>query len=264
MQTKIKIYHVDAFTKKLFKGNPAAVCITDTWLSDSLMQNIAAENNLAETAFVVPHSNQFQIRWFTPTIEVDLCGHATLASAFVILNFTNYKREEVIFNSSRSGILKVKKEGESLALNFPTDTIEKIAIPDKIIKGIGVTPVETYRGKTDYMAVLSSSHEVEKLVPDFGVIKKLNARGLIVTAKGSDTDFVSRFFAPQSGIDEDPVTGSAHTTLTPYWAGMLDKRELSAKQISKRGGYLKCNLLGERVEIIGQAVLYMVGEIDLK
>jgi PhzF family phenazine biosynthesis protein len=258
---KIKIFQVDAFTGELFKGNPAAVCLLDHWLPDALMQSIAAENNLAETAFVVRKAGFFEIRWFTPTVEVDLCGHATLASAYVIFNHTDYTAGEIILNSPRSGELSVRKEGKKLFLNFPADELARCENLPGITMGIGLTPLEVYRGKTDYMAVLGSEEEVQNIQPDFAAIGKLDARGLIVTAPGNLVDFVSRFFGPQSGVDEDPVTGSAHTTLTPFWSARLGKTSLSAKQISKRGGVLQCRYAPPRVVIGGEAQLYLTGEI---
>jgi PhzF family phenazine biosynthesis protein len=258
---KIKIFQVDAFTAELFKGNPAAVCLLDQWLVDSQMQSIAAENNLAETAFIVRDSDHFQIRWFTPTVEVDLCGHATLASAYVIFNHVDFTAGEIIFHSPRSGELRVKKEGKKLFLNFPADEFTRCENLPEITEGIGMMPLEVYKGKTDYMAVLGSEEEVRNLQPDFVTIDKLVARGLIVTAPGNNVDFVSRFFGPQSGVNEDPVTGSAHTTLTPYWSERLGKINLSAKQISKRGGELQCRYAPPRVIIGGEAQLYLIGEI---
>jgi PhzF family phenazine biosynthesis protein len=258
---RIKIFQVDAFTSELFKGNPAAVCLLDQWLDDQFMQSIAAENNLAETAFVVTTGERFEIRWFTPTVEVDLCGHATLASAYVIFNHTDYTAGEIILNSPRSGELSVRKEGKKLFLNFPADELSRCENLPAITRGIGLTPLEVYRGKTDYMAVLGSEEEVQNIHPDFVFIEKLDARGLIVTAPGNHVDFVSRFFGPQSGVDEDPVTGSAHTTLAPYWSGRLGKAGLSAKQISKRGGELQCRYAPPRVIIGGEAQLYLIGEI---
>ncbi len=257
----IKIYQVDAFTSQLFGGNPAAVCLLDQWLEDALMQLIAAENNLAETAFVVRTGDQFEIRWFTPTLEVDLCGHATLASAYVIFHQTGFDGEEIILQSPRSGELKVSREGKKLFLNFPADVIVKCENLPEITQGIGLNPLEVFRGKTDYMAVLASEEDVHNIRPDFVAIEKMDARGLIVTAPGNHVDFVSRFFGPQSGVNEDPVTGSAHTTLTPYWSEKLGKSILTARQISKRGGSLDCRNAGPRVFIGGEAQLYLVGEI---
>jgi PhzF family phenazine biosynthesis protein len=259
---KIKMYQVDAFTNELFSGNPAAVCLLDKWIDDKLMQSIAAENNLAETAFLVKNDETYLIRWFTPAVEVDLCGHATLASAHVVFNYTGYDGNEIVFDSAASGLLKVKKHDKLLTLDFPADVFEKTDTPADLAKGLGVQPLETYKGKTDYMAVLSSEQELAGLDPHYQVLAALDCRGIIVTAKGDTADFVSRFFAPQSGINEDPVTGSAHTTLTPYWAKVLGKNELTAIQLSPRRGHLTCKYLGDRVAISGYAVTYMKGEIE--
>jgi PhzF family phenazine biosynthesis protein len=253
------IYIIDAFASKPFSGNPAGVCLLNEWLPENVMQNIAMENNQAETAFVIPSKEDFHIRWFTPTVEVDLCGHATLASAFAMFNFTDYKRNEILFQS-RSGILKVRRDGELLALNFPTDNFVTSSLGSSILESIGKTD-EIYKGKTDYMVVLKSQRDVEMIDPDFAAITKADARGVIVTAPGDDCDFVSRFFAPQSGVNEDPVTGSAHTTLTPFWSKRLNKKEMKARQISKRGGELFVKDLGDRTEIAGKARLYLKGEI---
>lgn len=260
---KIKIYQVDAFTDKLFGGNPAAVCILDNWLSDALMQSIGAENNLAETAFIVKNGAGYDIRWFTPAVEVDLCGHATLAAAHIVFTCLGHQSDEIVFYSHRSGILKVKKNTDLLTLDFPVDVYAGIEPPELLGQALGVLPRETYKGKTDYMAVLSSQQEVEELKPDLAKLALLGERGVIVTARGEQVDFVSRFFAPQSGIDEDPVTGSAHTTLTPYWAKILGKDELKAIQVSARRGYLTCRNLGDRVAISGYAVTYLIGEIEV-
>lgn len=257
----IKIYQVDAFTTHLFGGNPAAVCLLDHWLDDALMQSVAAENNLSETAFVVRKENFFEIRWFTPAIEVDLCGHATLASAYVIFNHTGYSAPSISFLSPRSGKLAVTREGTKIILDFPADEITPADILPEIKQCIGIVPLEVYKGKSDYMAVLGSENEVRSVQPDLNAISSLDARGLIITAPGDEVDFVSRFFGPQSGVDEDPVTGSAHTTLTPYWSGRLGKTTLSARQISKRGGSLDCQHTGHRVYIGGHAKLYLTGEI---
>ncbi len=259
----IKIFQADAFTGELFRGNPAAVCLPDHWLSDDLMQSIAAENNLAETAFVVPAGKEFEIRWFTPTVEVDLCGHATLASAFVLFEVTGHPGAEIVFHSPRSGILRVTREDGMLFLDFPSDTLVKAADPakDEIAKSIGIRPQEVFRGKTDFIAVVGSEREVNAIRPDMAAIGRLDARGLAVTARGDNVDFVSRFFAPQSGVPEDPVTGSAHTSLVPLWSDKLGKRTLSARQISKRGGELSCEFRGDRCRIGGKARLYLQGEI---
>ncbi|MCW3123726.1 MAG: isomerase [Flavipsychrobacter sp.] len=256
----IPIYQVDAFTNKVFSGNPAAVCPLENWLSDELLQQIAMENNLAETAFYVNEGDRYHIRWFTPSVEVDLCGHATLAAAFVLFNLEGHPGSLISFYSHRSGVLTVSKQEEYLILNFPTDVFEPVPIPEGLFNN-SFRAIEAYRGKTDYMLVLENEKQVAELIPDYTAISKLDGRGVIVTAQGDDVDCVSRFFAPQSGINEDPVTGSAHTTLTPYWSKKLNKQELGAIQLSERKGYLKCSYLGDRVEISGQAKLYMVGKI---
>lgn len=267
---KYKLYQVDAFTQcrdqarlvpALFTGNPAAVCPLEKWLSDDLMQKIAMENNLAETAFYVKDGDRYLLRWFTPKVEVDLCGHATLASAFVLFNHENHKGNRIDFYSERSGQLTVTREGIFLTLDFPADKIEKVDITDDIRKSFNIFPLEAYKGKTDLMLVFESESQIRTIVPDFSLLAKLDYRGVIVTAKGDDVDFVSRFFGPQVGINEDPVTGSAHTTLTPYWSERLGKDHLTAMQLSERSGYLECAVSGERIRIKGQAALYLTGEI---
>ncbi|WP_405411303.1 PhzF family phenazine biosynthesis protein [Maribacter sp. Asnod1-A12] len=261
---KQKIYQIDAFTSKLFGGNPAAVCILESWLETDLMQQIAAENNLAETAFAVKNTNHYELRWFTPEIEVDLCGHATLATAFVIFNYYGYKENTLRFISPRSGELLVQKsESGLLTMNFPTDDLTAVSEQTNISKAIGKQPVETFKGKTDYMLIYESQAEIEAIVPNFHLLNELDCRGVIITAKGNEVDFVSRFFAPQCGIPEDPVTGSAHTTLTPYWSEKLNKKTLSAKQLSERGGDIQCEYLGDRVKISGNGVCYLIGEIEI-
>jgi PhzF family phenazine biosynthesis protein len=261
---KVQLFQADAFTDKLFGGNPAAVCpLENGWLDDSVMQKIAMENNLAETAFVLKEKEHFQIRWFTPTVEVDLCGHATLASAHILFEQLNYHGNQIVFISARSGELRVKKNGEVLSLNFPADTLEQIPIEERHYAGLSKKPSKAFKGKTDIMLVYETESDILSFKPDFEKVKLLGGRGLIVTAKGNSSDFVSRFFAPQAGINEDPVTGSAHTTLTPYWAKELDKTTMSAIQLSERKGHLTCTLLGDRVEISGRAVTYLKGEIHI-
>lgn len=259
---KTPIYIVDAFANKLFTGNPAAVCPLKKWLSDNILQNIASENNLAETAFFIKTGNNYHIRWFTPKAEVDLCGHATLATAFVLFELLHYKHNMISFQS-RSGILTVKKQRNWLTLNFPVDTIEKIKITKEFNSCFDKKPIEAYKGLTDYMLIFSNEQEIEKMIPNLLNIAKFEKRGIIITAKGDQTDFVSRYFAPAYGINEDPVTGSAHTTLAPYWSSQLGKNNFTAKQLSTRGGYLKCKLLNNRVEISGKAVFYLSGEINV-
>lgn len=259
---KLQLFQVDAFTNTLFSGNPAAVCPLESWLSEELMQKIAAENNLAETAFFVKEAEGFRIRWFTPTAEVDLCGHATLASAHILYNHLNYQ-DDILSFQSRSGLLSVKKNGKFLTLNFPTDTYQEITIPEFLSAAFSIKPVATYKGVLDYMLVFKSQEEIEAIQPDLNLIAKAASRGAIITAPGRDCDFVSRYFAPQFGIPEDPVTGSAHTILTPYWSEKLGKTELSAIQLSKRKGYLNCSYRGDRVEITGEAITYLTGEISI-
>jgi PhzF family phenazine biosynthesis protein len=261
---KLTLYQIDAFTENVFAGNPAAVCILDAWLDDTIMQHIAMENNLAETAFLIKNPDHYVIRWFTPEIEVDLCGHATLASAYTLFRFFEVETTHLEFYSPRSGTLKVEKgDNGYLIMDFPKD--EAVVVPENmdINKAIGRIPIKTIKGKTDYMLIYDSQKEIEQISPNFHLLDQLDCRGVIVSAPGNQVDFVSRFFAPQCGITEDPVTGSAHTTLTPYWSEVLGKDKLTAKQLSPRGGDLHCEFLGERVKIAGKAILYMVGEIEL-
>lgn len=259
---KIRIFQVDAFAEKLFSGNPAAVCPLEYWLTDQLMQDIAAENNLAETAFFVNEKEGLRIRWFTPAAEVDLCGHATLATAHVLFNHLDFKDPEIVFQS-RSGYLKVRKTKERLTLDFPADIYQQVPLPPFLNSAFQVMPLEIYKGVLDYMLVFKDQQEIEALQPDLNLISQAESRGVIVTAVGVDSDFVSRYFAPQFGIPEDPVTGSAHTMLTPYWSERLEKTELTAIQLSKRRGHLTCRYLGNRVEITGKAITYMTGELVL-
>ena len=259
---KLPIYQADAFTSKLFGGNPAAVIPLKEWLSDEEMQNIAAENNLSETAFFVEEGDSFRLRWFTPAVEVDLCGHATLATAHILFEELSYDQPVINFNTL-SGILTVKKEESRLVMNFPAVEPIRSEGPAILFQALGIERISEVYKSDDYMVVLESEEEVANLKPDFRMLNEVDARGIIVTAPGNEVDFVSRFFAPQAGIDEDPVTGSAHTKTTPYWSRKLDKKELEARQISKRGGELFCRMQGDRVEIIGQAVTFLKGEITL-
>jgi PhzF family phenazine biosynthesis protein len=261
---KLKIYQIDAFTDAIFGGNPAAVCPLENWLPDDVLQKIAMENNLAETAYYVKREGDYEIRWFTPAVEVDLCGHATLATAYVLYNYEGHASNEIIFHSPRSGKLTVNKQGDMLTLNFPTDKFEKVSITPDLQKGFDRQPVEIVKGKTDYMFVFKTEEEIQNLKPNLQELAKWDVRGVIATAKGEKSDFVSRFFAPHCGIDEDPVTGSAHTTLTPYWSALLNKKELSAIQLSARKGNLTCKHLNDRVEISGKARTYLIGEIFLQ
>lgn len=260
--SKIKLYQVDAFANELFTGNPAAVCILKQWESNHLMQSIAAENNLAETAFVVPSHNRYEIRWFTPTVEVDLCGHATLASAYVLLNCYGLNTPELIFDS-KSGPLKVTRQNDVYFLDFPSDVLTGSDLHNQIKACTGFMPVEVYKGKSDYIAVLSNESDVRSVEPFISEILKLDSRGLIITAKGQEVDFVSRFFGPQVGINEDPVTGSAHTSLIPLWSQKLGIIDMTARQLSTRGGELICKYLGDRCLIGGKAKLYLTGELEI-
>ena len=261
---KQKLYQIDAFTDTVFGGNPAAVCILHKWLSDELMQKIAAENNLAETAFAVANKDSYELRWFTPELEVDLCGHATLATAFTLFQYYGYTKNTIRCVSPRSGELLVDKNSDgSMTLDFPTDELLSIGSQEDINTAIGKIPIKTFKGKTDYLLVYESQETIEEITPNFHLLDQLDCRGVIVTAPGTEVDFVSRFFAPQCGIPEDPVTGSAHTTLAPYWSAQLGKTKLTAKQLSLRGGNLNCEYLGERVKISGKAVCYLIGELTI-
>jgi len=248
---------VHSFTDTVFHGNPAGVCPLEEWLDDSLMQRIAAENRLSETAFFVRKEDHFELRWFTPAIEVDLCGHATLASAYVLFDHLGHE-EDVITFQTQSGELVVWKEGKSLVMDFPSRPGVPIDAPDELVTGLGREPAEVYRAR-DYLAIFENEQGVRDLEPDFATLKRLDCTGVIASAPGSEVDFVSRFFAPLAGIPEDPVTGSAHSTLTPYWAARLGKKQLTARQVSERGGELACSLRDDRVLIAGRAVLYVKG-----
>lgn len=258
---KIPYYEVSAFTSDPFGGNPAGVCPLESWLDDARLQKIAANNNLAETAFHVPRGADFELRWFTPATEVDLCGHATLGTAFVLFHQRGFSGTEICFHS-RSGVLRVAREGEVLTLDFPSRTAVPCPAPEALLLGLGAKPTEVLKSR-DYLAVFASESEVRALKPDFTALQKLDCLGVIVTAPGVDRDFVSRFFAPAAGINEDPVTGSAHCTLIPYWAQRLGKTKLLARQVSQRGGELFCELAGDRVRIGGQAVLYGHGHLEI-
>lgn len=256
---KFDIYQVDAFTSVPFHGNPAAVVPLDSWLSDQTMLDIAAENNLAETAFFVPNSDGFDIRWFTPTFEIDLCGHATVGSAYVLYNELGFTGPQIKFQS-KSGELRVTREGERFVLDFPSRPPVECDTPAGLIEALGATPKKVLKSR-DYMAVYESEADIRALEPDLRAIAGLDVHAVIVTAPGNSSDFVSRFFAPGVGVDEDPVTGSAHCTLTPYWADRLGKNTLFARQVSQRGGEVYCELAGDRVKLGGDAVLYLKGEI---
>jgi len=259
---KLPIYQLDVFTNNIFEGNPAAVVVMDECIDQHLMQNIAMENNLPETAFIHKEKDYYNIRWFTPTVEVELCGHATLASGHLVLYILEPTRNEVTFHSAKY-TLKVRKEEDYLAMKLPSAGYEQAEIPDELIKGLKRKPVELYKAD-DYIAVFESQKDITEMKPDFEILRKLNCRGIITTAPGHQADYVSRFFAPAIGIDEDPVTGSAHTKLTPYWSKRLNKKELWAEQLSPRGGRLMCRNLGEYVELLGNARKYLEGYINTK
>lgn len=257
---QIPLYQVDAFTSKLFSGNPAAICPLESWLPDETMQSIAAENNLAETAFFVAENGGYRLRWFTPAVEVDLCGHATLATAYIILNKVSPDRDAVAFET-RSGELIVRREGDLYSLDFPSRPPQRGDVHPRLIEALGTVPLEILAAR-DYMVVYETEEQVRSLQPNMELLTLVDRFAVIVTAPGSgDVDFVSRFFAPSKGVPEDPVTGSAHCTLIPYWARRLGKTKLHARQISKRGGELWCELRGDRVIMAGNAALYLEGTI---
>ena len=259
---RLPIYQVDAFTDRLFGGNPAAVVPLEQWLPDATLQSIAAENNLAETAFFVPEGAGYALRWFTPTVEVDLCGHATLASAYVIFRFLDTGRGQVDFRTVKSGMLRVSCQGEMLVMDFPAWPPQPCVMSAELPAALGGRPKEMLRHRERYLAVFEDRVAVAALAPDFKELRRQGYGDLIATAPANDgVDFGSRFFAPAHGIDEDPVTGSAHCVLTPYWAKRLGKTQLEARQISARGGALSCTLQGERVIMAGRCVLYLEGAI---
>ena len=258
---KIQLFQVDTFTTNLFSGNPAAVCPLNQWLSDLQMQSIAAENNLSETAFFVDQCSHYELRWFTPTTEVDLCGHATLASAFVVLNYMKTFKNLVRFKT-KSGLLLVKRNGKIFSMDFPCRWPKLCDSPKGLIEALGRKPSNVYVSR-DYMAVFNSEDDIVAIEPDMDLLKKLDRLGVIITAVGKRADFVSRFFAPKAGILEDPVTGSSHCTLVPFWSKQLCKTKLHAFQLSKRKGELICEHLGNRVRISGTAVLYLKGLVTI-
>lgn len=259
----LDIYQVDAFARGPFTGNPAAVIPLEEWLPDLTLQQIAEENNLSETAYVVQSNGEYNIRWFTPKVEVNLCGHATLASAHVIYSHLGFQDDVLVFGS-KSGKLSVTMTGDIYALNFPTDKYEKTKPIEIISAALGIEPLEWYRGRDDYMLIFKSEEQIRSLNPDFMLLSKSEGRGCLATAPGTgEFDFVSRGFFPQSGINEDPATGSAHTTLTPYWSTRLNKKELNACQLSSRKGYFQCTDLGDRTQISGKCVDYLAGTITV-
>jgi PhzF family phenazine biosynthesis protein len=259
---RVPMYQVDAFTSELFSGNPAAVCMLDQWPDDGLLKAVAAENNLSETAFLVRRDDTFDLRWFTPVTEVSLCGHATLASGFVVFNILEYRRDVILFET-RSGTLSVKRKGDLLEMDFPAQHASRQVAPDRLQSALKARPVTVMGTQKSLMVLLEDEAAVRNLEPDFSILAQMQQRGTIVTAAGNRSDFVSRFFAPNLGIPEDPVTGSAHCILTPFWAGQLGKKQLHALQLSKRGGELFCEDRGERVAIAGKAVLYLDGTITI-
>jgi len=255
----MKYYVVDAFTDVLFKGNPAGVCILENELDVSIMQNIAAENNLSETAFVLKQDGYYSLRWFTPKAEIDLCGHATLGSAFVITNFIDTNTDKMRFET-KSGTLIVDWKGDLYVLDFPSRKPQKAEITPQMEQAVGVSVCEAYISR-DLLLLLKDERQIQNLAPDFELIKQIADHAVIVTAKGDNADFVSRVFAPNVGIPEDPVTGSTHTTLIPFWSDRLNKDKMIARQLSKRGGTIFCENCGDRVKMAGKAILYLQGEV---
>jgi len=252
---RIPLYQVDAFASSVFRGNPAAICPLESWLPDATLQAIAAENNLPETAFFVREGDGYRLRWFTPTVEVELCGHATLASGFVVL-----EADGAVTFATRSGALIVTRRGDALTLDLPALPALPMAPPPTLIEGLGIAPRETLRA-SNWLCLLDDEAAVRAVKPDFATLATLHPHGVIVTARGNTVDFVSRFFGPSFGIPEDPVTGSAHCTLTPYWSARLGKKTLAAQQVSARGGELTCEDRGARVALTGHCALYLKGEI---
>lgn len=257
--TTIPIYQVDAFTDRAFGGNPAAVCPLEEWLPDDVMQMIAMENNLSETAFFVPEGDGFRLRWFTPTDEVVLCGHATLATAFVLFEVLGHQADTINFVTQKSGVLHVKRDGDLIVMDFPSLPAEEIKAPAGLSDAMGgIDPIAFFRAVKN-MAVLKDEAAVRAVVPDLEYIKHMDGYGLLVTAPGTDTDCVCRYFGPQAGVDEDPVTGSAHCTLVPYWADRLGKNDIHSRQISARSGDVYCKLNGDRVQMAGHGKLIIEG-----
>jgi PhzF family phenazine biosynthesis protein len=260
---ELPFYQVDAFTKTAFSGNPAAVVPLSNWIDDTLMQQIALEKNLSETAFVVPTVDGYHIRWFTPKVEVNLCGHATLASAFIIFKYLQPDWDRIKFDS-KSGPLFVWKEGDLLCMDFPTDKLERIEADQNIITALQATPVECFKGRDDIMYIYDNPDTIKNMEPDFNALKKIPTRGFLVSAPGfGEYDFVSRGFFPITAINEDPATGSAHTSLCPYWSDKLGKSEMTAYQMSERGGYLTVENKGNRTILKGKATLFASGNIHL-
>ncbi len=261
---KLKIFQVDAFASKVFEGNPAAVCPLNEWLDDDILQKIAEENNLSETAFFVSSGDDIQLRWFTPLEEVDLCGHATLACAHVLYEHLGYVEPQINFHT-KSGTLIVSKTGTGFSMDFPATTpaILNADIPSDLVNALGNVKPKIIMAAFDYIIVLNSEEEVKNLTPDFSKWLNIDLRGVVVTAQGNDVDFVSRCFFPKLRVNEDPITGSAHCELTPYWASELNKKTLKARQISMRSGLVFCELVNDRVILTGSVVDYMIGEITI-
>jgi PhzF family phenazine biosynthesis protein len=259
----LKIYQVDAFAEKVFKGNPAAIIPLDDWIEDSLMQQIAMENNLSETAYIVKTDAGYHIRWFTPEYEIDLCGHATLASAYIIKNFLEPHVADIHFTTQKAGTLNASAKDGLYTLNFPSRMPVTCEVPDRLLASLGISnAVEVLRSR-DYFVVLPNEEAVRNVEPDYTLMSELDTIGVIVTAKGHEADAVSRCFYPGAGIPEDPVTGSAHCNIVPYWSDKLNKNKLFCQQLSARGGDLQCELVGDRVLMSGKCVLYMEGEITV-
>lgn len=257
---KQPIFQVDAFTSSLYAGNPAAVCPLEHWLDDTVMQLIARENNLSETAFIVPDDENYQIRWFTPNTEVDLCGHATLASAFVLFELLGHKEREIIFKS-KSGILTVKKQENLLQMDFPTLPFTRIEPNPELIKALGIVPDEVYQSKFDILCIVNDETRVKQAKPDLNALATMSCRGLILSAPGVETDVYSRCFYPGCDVPEDPVTGSAHCVIAPYWCARLNKQKIHARQGGSRQGELWCEVNQDRVLLSGYSQLYLQGEI---
>lgn len=259
---KLRLYQVDAFATKLFSGNPAAVVPLEEWIDETLMQQLAMENNLAETVFFVPKGNDFEIRWFTPEVEINLCGHATLASAYILFNKLGYDKSSITFHS-KSGPLSVTRDGEMIKLDFPSWNPERVeTYPEGLIESLGHPDFNGVYKNRDYLVELHDEDAVRNCRPDFAKMKKTGAK-VIITAPGKEVDFVSRFFGPSVGIDEDPVTGSAHSQLIPFWSYKLGRNVMQARQLSKRGGTLYCEQRGDRVIMGGHCVFYMEGEFEI-
>jgi PhzF family phenazine biosynthesis protein len=255
------IYQIDAFTGEVFKGNPAAVVPLKEWLSDELLLQIAMENNLSETAFYVPQDEFFEIRWFTPEVEVELCGHATLSAAHVIFQHEKFLGDQIIFKTKHVGQLKVSKNQNSYTMDFPQDSLVSIPLHQIYASPFSSSPLEVWKGKSDYLLVFENEEVIKNMKVSISELKKIEARGVIVSAPGESSDFVSRFFGPRVGVDEDPVTGSAHTSLAVYWSKRLNKNKLTAVQVSKRSGEMVCEIVNDRVFLTGEAITYLKGEI---